>query len=216
MHIILEGYQEYEVDGIFYKLEQGDFLIICPNVPHTVVRSASQTEKFSITFNKHPDESHGCLFGTASPRMESDLEFLAKEASLKKEISGMLIENIITECLVLSLRVCGIKENETHTGWDQNATITLAKQYIDDNIETNLTVTDVSAYCYLSTKQLTRLFQKFEGVSPGSYIIKKRIKRIEALLADPGLSLKQIGSLMHFENEYYFNAFFKKFAFKFF
>ena len=73
-------------------------------------------------------------------------------------------------------------------------------------------VTDVSKYCYLSAKQLTRIFQRFEGISPGEYVINKRIKRIEKLLADQNLTLKQIGSMMNFANEYYFNTFFKKYS----
>ena len=122
----------------------------------------------------------------------------------------MLIENSILEILVSLFRQSGIKENESHIVLDENATISLAKQYIEDNIETALCVADVASYCYLSTKQLTRLFNKFEGISPGDYIIKNRVKRIEKLLANHSLSLKQISLIMNFENEYYFNAFFKR------
>lgn len=73
-------------------------------------------------------------------------------------------------------------------------------------------VVDVATYCYLSTKQLTRIFQKYEGVTPGEYIIKRRIVKIESLLADASLSLKQVSMMMNFDNEYYFNAFFKKYS----
>ena len=120
------------------------------------------------------------------------------------------MENSILEILILSFRLSGIKENEKKTQSDENATLAIAKQYIDDNIEAGLSVADVSAYCYLSTKQLTRLFNKFENISPGEYIISRRIKLIENLLADHSLSLKQISTRMHFDNEYYFNTFFKK------
>ena len=69
---------------------------------------------------------------------------------------------------------------------------------------------EVSEYCYLSTKQLTRIFQRYEDISPGEYIMKMRISTIEKLLADDSLSLKQISEITNFKNEYYFNAFFKK------
>ena len=210
VHIVTEGYQEYEVSGTVYKLESGSFLIIHPNVSHKVIYSTPQTQKYSITFNRQADYPTDCLFGVVSDRISQNLSFIANEASLKKEISDMLIENIILEILVLSFRISGIKENEKYIQRDENATISMAKQYIDDNIETVLSVSDVSAYCYLSTKQLTRLFKKFEDTSPGEYIIGKRVKHIEKLLAVPSLSLKQISIIMNFENEYYFNTFFKK------
>ncbi len=210
VHIVTEGYQEYEVGGTVYQLEKGNFLTIYPNVPHTVLCSAPQTQKYSITFNKQMDAPFPSLFGMCTQRIWEDLAFILNEASLKREISDMLMENIILEILVLSFRLSGIKEKERHIRQDENATLALAKQYIDDNIETALCVADVSTYCYLSTKQLTRLFKKFEDISPGEYIINRRVKHIEKLLTDHSLSLKQISVLMNFDNEYYFNAFFKK------
>ena len=88
----------------------------------------------------------------------------------------------------------------------------MAKQYIEDNVELNPSVSDVAEYCHLSAKQLTRIFNGFEGISPGEYIIRARVSRIEALLSDRSLSLRQIGEIMSFNNEYYFNAFFKKYS----
>lgn len=212
VHIVTEGYQEYKVGNATYKLESGTYLIIYPNTAHTVVCSTPQTQKYSITFNKSADQASGCLFGSISQRIREGLDFIEDESALKKKISDMLIENSILEILILSFRLSGIRENENHTERDENTTITLAKQYIDDNIETTLRVADVSAYCYLSTKQLTRLFNKYENIAPGAYIIKKRIKHIEKLLSHQSLSLKQISIIMNFDNEYYFNTFFKKYS----
>ena len=81
MHIVTEGYQEYEVAGTVYKLERGSFLIIYPNIPHTVIYSAPQTQKYSITFNKQADKISNCLFGMSSGRMLEDLDFVAAAAA---------------------------------------------------------------------------------------------------------------------------------------
>ena len=212
LHIVTDGYQEYEIEGKIYKLQSGSFLLIYPNVKHTVIAWAPYTRKFSITFNKQIDKSRNCFFASLTERMVDNLDYIHSEASIKKEISLILIENTILEILVSVLRLSGIKENNNTLKQDENTTISLAKQYIDDNIEMAPTITDVSEYCYMSAKQLTRIFQKYEGISPGKYIINKRIKRIEKLLADQTLSLKQISFLMNFDNEYYFNAFFKKYS----
>lgn len=212
IHVVTQGCQEYAVDGATYKLENGKFLILYPNTPHTVLRSEYRTQKYSLTFNKEMDKRASCFFGTTEKRVDEDLAFILNEISLKKEISHTMIENTLLEILVLLFRQAGVKENEKRIYPDENATLAMAKQYIDDNIETALCVADVSAYCYLSPKQLTRIFNKFENASPGEYIISRRIKRIEKLLADRSLSLKQIATVMRFDNEYYFNAFFKKHA----
>ena len=212
IHIVTQGCQDYVVDGATYKLESGKFLILYPNTPHTVLRSAVHTQKYSLTFNKEMDRQASCFFGVTDKRVEDNLSFILNEVSLKKEILHTLVENSLLEILVLLFRQAGVKENEKRMHLDENATLAMAKQYIEDNIETALCVADVSAYCYLSPKQLTRLFNKFESISPGEYIIGRRVKRIEKLLADRSFSLKQIATVMHFDNEYYFNAFFKKHA----
>ncbi len=210
IHIVKDGYQEYAVGKKVYKLERGSFLLIYPNTLHTVISSASRIQKYSITFNKDIEKPLNCFFGGLSKRMSDNIDFILNECLIKKEISQTLIENNILEILVTAFRLSGAKENEIVLKQDENAIISLAKQYLEDNIEIALSVSDVSEYCGLSTKQLTRIFHKFEEVTPGEYIKSKRILRIEKLLADHTLSLKQISEIMNFDNEYYFNAFFKK------
>ncbi len=208
MHIITEGFQEYEVNGKGFVLKSGSFIIIYPSVSHTVIASAPHTQKYSITFNKQIEESKTCFFGTITERIASNLAYISNEALLKKEHSAQLIENNIFEILVWAFRLLGMEENIQKQ--DENVVTSLAKQYINDNIEMPPSVEEVAEYCYLSTKQLTRIFHRFEGISPGEYIIKSRISKIEKLLADYSFSLKQISEIMNFNNEYYFNAFFKK------
>ncbi len=212
MHIVTDGWQEYDVAGTTYRIEGGQFLLIYPNVPHTVIASTPHTHKYSITFNKQTDGLSACFLGSLTRRMSDNTAFVLNETLLEKEISATLIENNILEILVSTFRMLGIKEKEPARTQNKNAMISIAKQYIDDNIETAPSVANVSEYCHLSAKQLTRIFQKFEGVTPGEYMLSKRVAKIEVLLADPSLSLKQISEIMNFDNEYYFNSFFKKHA----
>lgn len=210
IHIITSGCQKYEVCGEVYTLERGSFLLIYPNAPHKVITSTPDTQKNSITFTWNTDAHRNCFFGKISERMCSNLAFISNEGLLQKEISSTLIENTILETLVLVFRLLGVKENITTAKQNENIMLSLAKQYISDNIEISLSVTDVAEYCCLSVKQLTRIFQRYEEISPGEYIKNRRISKIEKLLADDLLSLKQISEIMNFNNEYYFNAFFKK------
>ena len=210
MHFITDGFQEYEVNGRRYTLESGCFLIIYPGVSHTVIYSAPHTKKYSITFDKHSEKSQDCFLGTINDRILGNFDYIYNEALLKKEISTTLIENNILEILVWAFRLSGMEEKKNTQKQEENVFISLAKRYIDDNIEKAPSVEEVSKYCYLSTKQLTRIFNRFEGVSPGEYIINGRIAKIKKMLADDSFSLKQISEIMNFNNEYYFNAFFKK------
>ena len=210
IHFITEGFQEYEVSGRNYALESGCFLIIYHGIRHRVIASAPHTQKYSITFDKHTEKSGTCFFGTITDRIAGNLDYIFNEALLKNEISAMLIVNNILEILVCVFRLSGMEEKKNTQKQEENVLVSLAKRYIDDNIEMAPNVEEVSEYCYLSTKQLTRIFQRYEEISPGEYIKNRRISKIDKLLADDSLSLKQISEIMNFNNEYYFNAFFKK------
>ena len=210
IHIVTNGLHTYEVGNKKYELENGDFLLLPPKTVHRVVQTASFSEKYTITFDLEKRRAIDCFQGRLTTRMSENIEFIVREASQKKEISVMLIENCITEIIVSIFRTMGVKEKEQMERRDENAVVSLAKQYINDNIERVISVDEVSDYCRLSTKQLTRIFNGFENITAGEYIKKQRIEKIERLLADDSLSLKQISDMMGFNNEYYFNAFFKK------
>lgn len=206
----MDGCQEYGMGKNIYRLEGGSFILIYPNTPHKVTLSLPDTKKFSITFNKSIKEHTDCYFGTFTKQLSKNIDFILKESLIKKEISSTLIENNILEIIVLFFRSFGIKENDKVLIQDKNMIISLAKKFIDDNIENSPSVLDVAEYCYLSAIQLTRIFYKFEGISPGEYITNKRIWAIEKLLADNSFFLKQISEIMGFNNEHYFNAFLKR------
>ena len=212
IHIIEEGCQQYAVGNDTYRVEKGQFLLIAPNVVHQALDAAENTGKFAITFQLPFDGSFNCLFSAVTPRMAENLGFIASEAALRRDISNTLIENTLLEILVGILRMAGRKEKVRSNQQEENPVITFAKQYIADNIDRAPSVTEVATYCYLSNKQFTRLFCSAEGVSPGEYILRQRVQRIECLLRESSLSLKQISRQMHFGSEHYLNAFFKKYA----
>lgn len=187
-------------------------MLIPPLVSHKVAKSSPNTNKISITFNLAENKQIDCFAGCVTDRIIGNIELIENEWDLKKESSTVLIEGYIAEIIVKILRLSRTNEKEQARETDDNHIIILAKQYINDNIENSPTVNEVATYCYLSTKQLTRLFYKHLGLSPGAYIKQERTKVIEQLLADNTLSLKQISEKMNFANEYYFNSYFKKFA----
>ena len=211
IHIVVEGFQEYEALGKIYKLDEGSFLILPPCTRHTFISSSAHMLKYAFTFDKKLDKKLSCIKGKVSDRILSTLDFTAREKAFKKEISETLIENAVLEVLVSLFRLIGVEESKSVKEDEENGLTSLAKQYIDDNIESSPTVLEVAEYCHLSTKQFTRIFHTHEGKTPGEYIIKKRVERTEALL-EKGLSLKEISERMNFGSEYYFNTFFTRHA----
>ena len=211
VHFIKSGSQSYEIDGKSITLNSGDYVIICPNVPHKVTAMQLLTEKFSLVFNSDIFGKKARYYlGKTDDRIMQNAEFILKEFSFKKQLSPMLIENAVFEILITYFRQNGFNEKNIDCQDDENATLILAKQYIYDNVESALSVKDVAEYCYLSTKQLTRIFLRYDNIAPGEFIRKERVKRIEQLIVENKYTLKQISDKMNFGNEHYFNLFFKQ------
>ncbi len=218
IHLIEKGHQVYELNGQEYTINAGDFLILPPHTKHRLLHSAPGTLKSSFTFNtdvKSPllpfsKFTYSC-HGTLPPQILENLRFIKEEYHLRRETSPMLIKNRVLESVVLLFRAAGMKEQTAdNTDESTDIRITIAKQYISDNVEQNLSVSDIAKYCYLSPKQLSRLFSKYEDISLSDYIRKQRCEHVAALLLDDSLSLKDISERMNFNNEYYFNSFVKK------
>ena len=199
MHAVLKGAQTYSVDGKEYVIDEKNFIVLFPYVPHKVVYNKPGTEKIGITFYFSSDVKLRSFYAEAGERLRSNIEFSVAETNNRKEISDMLIENSILEIIVEVFRMMGQKESaRVVPSYDENAVLNLARQYVSDNIEFFPSVSDVAEYSHLSTKQLTRIFHKHLLIPPGEYITIERVACIEKMLLDEQYSLKEISEKMSF------------------
>lgn len=212
IHIIKNGHQEYELGGKIYSVCGGTFLFIPPYKKHRVVSISQGTEKYSITFvsSEFPGFTE-CVVGNIPQCFFDNACFINEECQRASTFSRHLIQSRVFECIVLFLRMCGLRETpDDNTDSLTEQRLESIKEYIADNIESWITVSDIASYCHLSQRQLTRLFQQHEGMTPSRYIARQRAVYIEKLLETDELSIKEICEKMNFQNENYFNTFVKK------
>ena len=217
IHMVTTGHQTYKIGNKNYKIDAGNFLLIPPHTKHQLIDYSDKAEKFSITFiTENPkirSKITNCVLTNISGRIMDNLLFIKSEYNNKLSTTKSITENSLFESIVLILRACGlIEEGVGENSTNENTRLSLAKQFIKDNIELSPTVDDVAKYCNLSPRQLTRLFLCSDGISPLSYIQKQKVELIQHLLTDEDMSLKEISEKLNFNNEYYFNSFFKKYA----
>jgi AraC-like DNA-binding protein len=84
------------------------------------------------------------------------------------------------------------------------------KKYIKENYRQELTLTDLANLVYVSPYHLAHLFKEEVGLPPIQYMIKCRIEEAKRLLVHSNLSVREIASLIGYENANYFNLLFKK------
>lgn len=220
IHIVEGGEQVYEIDGREVALGAGQVLLIPPGVKHRALRESPEASKYSILFGLAATGALGGvdvpLVGGVPDGVWESLFCIRKEHGQNATHSEALLSLYVIECVLRLLRLAGGAEahaaRREDDGGEEDARLLLAKKYVADNLSRPIGVSELSSYCALGEKQLTRLFLAGEGIPVAEYIRRRRCAEIERLLCESTLTLREISEAMGFPNEYYFNTFFKKHA----
>lgn len=85
-----------------------------------------------------------------------------------------------------------------------------AIRYIQLNLNENLTVAYLASRANLNEDYFSRLFFRYTGQRPSTYLHEKRIERAQYLIATTNLSYTEIAGRIGFENISHFSKIFKK------
>ncbi len=216
IHFITKGHQIYEINGDLLNIDAGEMLVLPPDVLHRTSDFDVSAEKLALSFSLSADSplmpvsDIGFSADKTPPDVLSALLFAEKERQ-SSAFSAVLCENRLLEAIILILRILGINEQKNALSEPEpSPVLTIAKQYISDNIEHSPTLCQAAQYCHISEKQLSRIFMRYEEMTAFDFIRQKRAERARELVSDKSLSLREISERLGFASEYYFNEFFKK------
>ena len=223
IHIITKGAQKYDIGGKQILVEAGEFLMIMPDTDHIVLGEKQGTQKYAIVFGVAKESpaqvavlsAENYIYAPLPDEIKINMEKIISEKNEKKPYFSAIISNRLEECLLCFLRIIGAKEEnnaELDSKICEDGRGSLVKQYINDNISRTISLSELASYCYISQRQLSRIFTKAEGISISDYMRRKKCERITLLLTETQLPLREISDIMGFDNEYYFNTFYKKYA----
>ncbi len=84
-----------------------------------------------------------------------------------------------------------------------------ALKYIDKNYRQHILISDLAALMNISPIYFSNSFKAAFHVSPGQYILNKRLTESQQLLLETDMSIKEIAYAVGFDNENYFSEIFK-------
>lgn len=93
---------------------------------------------------------------------------------------------------------------------DRDVRFNEIRQYIEDNLHTQIHVSDLAQHFYLGSKQISRVIYKYTGVTAKKYINQLKRQKAKELLKNTNLSISEIADRLGFTSDYYFNQFFKR------
>lgn len=92
----------------------------------------------------------------------------------------------------------------------QHDIITNAKRYIDEHLESELSVVKLAERFYVSPNYFSRLFKRVTGEGCNEYVVKKRIEKSKLLLEMTTIKAGEIAEMVGYNDTNYFSLAFKK------
>ena len=76
-----------------------------------------------------------------------------------------------------------------------------ATDYINDNLSQKLTLAEIAGAAHMSPHHFARSFKKDTGLSPHRYVIRRRVERAKALLANTDLTVFEVARAVGFAHQ---------------
>ncbi|MBO5059792.1 MAG: helix-turn-helix transcriptional regulator [Clostridia bacterium] len=216
IHFTFSGKVQYECGGSLTELCGNQALFITPDTPHKYIKCSEDLLKVSLAFSFDKNKAVSTLFSNIKTKklnfsndISENVNFVLKQSEKKDFLIPGIISGRIIEIIYSVFNTLQISLPQTS---DKNfdSRILVAKEYIKNNKHRIITCKDVAKECCLSSKQLSRIFKSYTGVSIFEYIIDQRIKYSKKLLLQSEHSIKEISFMLGFENECSFVSFFKR------
>ncbi len=84
------------------------------------------------------------------------------------------------------------------------------QQYINDNLDGRLQLTEVAEYFGLSAAYLSTIFKKNTDVGFSEYVYTKKIEKAKKMLLNDDMKIYEVADALSFESAYYFSKVFKR------
>ena len=194
-------------------------LTIKPDIIITDIKMPGMTglELMEIVRNEHPDIKFIVLSGYNDfPYVRKSFRLGAIDYLLKPVGMGELKERLTDIVEALDQERHGQYQGSTVDledvfDNDYPSHIEVAQQYIINNFNKNITMTDVANSVNMSYSYFSKLFKEETGLTFSKYLTKIRMEKAKSLLQNPINRINEIAGLVGYDNIYHFSRSFKSY-----
>lgn len=95
---------------------------------------------------------------------------------------------------------------------NQEKHIELAKEFINQNYQTEITIADVARKVGVTSNYLANIFTVYIHKTPKLYLTQVRMEQAKKLLATHKYKVKEVGNFVGYKNQLHFSSEFKKYT----
>lgn len=205
--------------GGSHRIRPGDMFLLFPGEWHTYHPLPSVGWKeYWIGFNGANVDSRvkSGFFSVASPLYEVGYNETIVElyneairvAKRQEPYFQQLLAGIVNHLLGLMFMTCS--SNRIQPDSECRHMVEMAKSYLQDSVETDISMPDVAAYLNVSYAVFRHSFKKYTGQSPARYFNNLKLHRAKEMLRGTTASIKEIAYTLHFDSPEYFASTFRK------
>lgn len=216
-----DGKGWYEIYGKTYPIEKNHYILIPPDVPYAF--GADDEDPWTIYFMHFRGKQSTCFIPSRpgpGQILPNDHSRLQDRLQLFEEIYSCFSMGYIKEymiyssmCLYMFLASFVYLEQYRHLTIPTHKEYPLSSRvihYMQENIQQNLTLEQLSSYFKYSPSHFSMLFQKDTGVSPINYFIRLKIQKACQYIELTNLKINKIALKLGFEEPAYFSRLFTK------
>lgn len=195
VYFFMSGNLKYHIENKKYDLISGDIILIAPHELHQPVfqPNAKYYERYVLWINPEYIKSLGVNGDDLSACFNTFPNY-GVNLLRPNPIEGVKIKDLLINLTqlskedtpyfhtvrqaLLSLILFKLKEIQIKIDYhpkDDNLSLTNVLQYINTNLEKELSISQICESCYISKSQLYREFQKTMGTSVHKYLLQKRL-----------------------------------------
>jgi AraC-like DNA-binding protein len=231
-HFCARGSCLVDTDGSSFQIGEGFFYLSAPGVYHAQ-RPAGREEFIEYSLNCGITRRR-----EAANSLERELEQLLallenspcfpaadhfgalalfnealEEAEQRRLGYEWSLHSLVPRILVAAARAIELEQAPSAAGTSSrsgpNYRMRLIEEYVEANIQRDLSPAGIARYMNLSEKQISRIVFAAKGFSTKKFITRTKLNRAKELLASGDMPIKEIAGRLGFSSEYYFNAVFK-------
>ncbi len=229
LHILLGGSAELETEDKLVTLNQGDAVLVAPDVFHKFSKEEKGTTIASISFFLSRVQKTGSLDYESILRQElmkeNDLFLVrhnntmidclkkiiallySKRPFVKENLRAMFVM-LFTELFTPLVTRDGTEVDEANEGVEYDTRIAMIETYFNDYYMKDISLKHLAELLYLSEKQTYRMIEKAFGTGFRKQLNKMRIRSAKKFLRDGEKDVRQVAEAVGFQS---YNGFYTAF-----
>lgn len=214
---VLSGEGIYQSpDGKEIPIRPGDFIQRFPDTTHsTIITSDDWSELYlaigSKVFNSLAEIY---VFSPDKPVLSPghDFELIQNMLDFHYRLgkaNRIELPLLMNEAIAIISKAAYLHRiNRTTT--DEMNILAMSIKYMEENLNKRVTVEDVATHVNMGYEKFRKLFTKQYRISPGNYILHRRINLAQKMLSGDKLTIKEIAAELGYLDAYTFSKQFKK------